>query len=57
MAKFKNENLAELPVSRLDQALQGKMAGVQIQNTSGESGTDPKVVIRVLVQSMRVQVL
>ena len=46
VAKFKNENLAELPVSRLDQALQGKMAGVQIQNTSGESGTDPKVVIR-----------
>lgn len=46
VAKFKNENLAELPVSRLDQALQGRMAGVQIQNTSGESGTDPKVIIR-----------
>ncbi len=46
VAKYKNESMAELPVSRLDQALQGKLAGVQIQNTSGESGTDPKITIR-----------
>lgn len=46
VAKYKNESMAELPVSRLDQALQGKLAGVQIQNTSGESGADPKVTIR-----------
>ena len=31
ISKFKNEKLDETPVSRLDQALQGKIAGVQIQ--------------------------
>ncbi len=46
VAKYKNDKLDQAPVSRLDQALQGKIAGVQIQNTSSEAGADPKVQIR-----------
>jgi TonB-linked SusC/RagA family outer membrane protein len=46
VAKFKNERLDEIPVARLDQALQGKMAGVQIQNLTSEAGAAPKITIR-----------
>jgi TonB-linked SusC/RagA family outer membrane protein len=46
ISKFKNEKLDESPVSRLDQALQGKIAGVQVQNLSSEAGADPKIRIR-----------
>ena len=46
VSKYKNEKLDEVPVSRLDQALQGKIAGVQIQNVSSEAGSDPKIRIR-----------
>ena len=46
IAKFKNENLDEAPVSRVDQALQGKIAGLTIQNTSSEAGAAPKISIR-----------
>src|SRR5436190_173259 len=46
VSKYKNEKLDESPVSRLDQALQGKIAGVQVQNISSEAGADPKVRIR-----------
>ena len=46
VSKYKNERLDESPVSRLDQALQGKIAGVQIQNTSSEAGSDPKIQVR-----------
>ncbi len=46
VSKYKNEHLEETPSSRLDQALQGKIAGVQIQNISSEAGADPKVTIR-----------
>ena len=48
ISKYKNERLDETPVSRLDQALQGKIAGVQIQNTSSEAGSDPKIRVRGL---------
>lgn len=48
VSKFKNDNLEETPASRLDQALQGKIAGVQIQNISSEAGADPKVQVRGL---------
>jgi TonB-dependent starch-binding outer membrane protein SusC len=48
VAQYKNERLDELPVSRLDQALQGKLAGVQIQNTSSEAGAEAKVRVRGL---------
>lgn len=48
VSKFKDEKIDEAPVSKLDQALQGKIAGVQIQNTSSESGANPKITIRGL---------
>jgi len=46
VSKYKNERLDESPVSRLDQALQGKIAGVQVSNLSSEAGSDPKVQVR-----------
>jgi len=46
VSKYKNDKLDESAVSRLDQALQGKIAGVQIQNVSSEAGSDPKIRIR-----------
>lgn len=48
ISKYQNEKLDETPFSRLDQALQGKIAGVQIQNISPEAGADPKIRIRGL---------
>ena len=46
VSKYKNERIDESPVSRLDQALQGRIAGVQIQNLSSEAGAAPKITIR-----------
>jgi TonB-dependent starch-binding outer membrane protein SusC len=46
VAKYKNERMDEAPVSRIDQALQGKIAGVQIQNTGSDAGAEPKIRIR-----------
>lgn len=48
VGKYKNDKMDESPVSRLDQALQGKIAGVQIQNVSSEAGSDPKIRVRGL---------
>jgi TonB-dependent starch-binding outer membrane protein SusC len=46
ISKYKNEKMDEAPVSRVDQALQGKIAGVQVQNITSEAGADPKVRVR-----------
>lgn len=46
VSKYTNDRLEETPSSRLDQALQGKIAGVQVQNLSSEAGSDPKISIR-----------
>jgi TonB-linked SusC/RagA family outer membrane protein len=46
ISKYQNERLDETPVSRLDQALQGKIAGVQIQNINSESGSEAKINVR-----------
>ncbi|HEU4471705.1 MAG TPA: TonB-dependent receptor [Flavisolibacter sp.] len=46
VSKFKNEKLDEAPVARLDQALQGRIAGVQIQNIDPEAGADPRIRVR-----------
>ena len=46
VSKYKTEALNNLPVSRLDQALQGRIAGVNVQNTSSEAGSDPTIQIR-----------
>ncbi|MEI9955593.1 MAG: TonB-dependent receptor plug domain-containing protein [Ferruginibacter sp.] len=48
VSKYKNDKMDESPVSRLDQALQGKIAGVQVTNISSEAGSDPKVQVRGL---------
>lgn len=46
VSKLKNDNLDEIPTSRLDNALIGKIAGVTIQNVSSEVGADPIVRVR-----------
>ncbi len=46
VAKVKSDKIEEAPVSRLDNALQGKIAGVRIQNISSEAGADAQVNIR-----------
>jgi TonB-linked SusC/RagA family outer membrane protein len=46
VAKLVNTNLDENSVSRVDKALQGRIAGLQIQNTTSEVGEAPQVRIR-----------
>lgn len=46
VAKLTNDNLNQIPVSRADQALAGKLAGVQVQNTNGYVGAAPTIKIR-----------
>jgi len=46
ISKLSNKNLDEIPVARLDNALTGKIAGVNIQNVTSEVGADPQVRVR-----------
>lgn len=46
VSKLVNTNLDEIPTSRLDNALIGKIAGVNIQNVTSEAGGDPVVRVR-----------
>jgi len=46
ITKVKTDGLEDIPVSRLDQALQGRVAGVQIQNTTSEVGQAPQIRVR-----------
>lgn len=46
VSKYSDENLGNQAVSRLDQALQGKIAGVSISNVSSEAGSAPQVRVR-----------
>ena len=46
VSKYSDENLGNQAVSRLDQALQGKIAGVTINNVSSEAGSAPQVRVR-----------
>jgi TonB-linked SusC/RagA family outer membrane protein len=46
ISKYTNERLDDIAVTRLDQALQGKIAGVQVQNISSEAGADSSINIR-----------
>lgn len=48
VSSLNNKNLDELPYSRVDQSLQGKIAGVRIQNTSSSVGEAPQISIRGL---------
>ncbi len=46
VSSVKAEKLEEVPVSRVDQALQGKLAGVQILNHNPEAGAAPRIRVR-----------
>lgn len=46
ISKYDGEKLADIPVSNLDQALQGRIAGVNIQNTDQEAGAAAQIRIR-----------
>ena len=46
ISKYKNDKLDETAVSRLDLALQGKIAGLQVENNTYEAGAPPKVTVR-----------
>lgn len=46
VSKYSDENLSNQAFSRVDQALQGKIAGVQINNTSSEAGAAPQIRVR-----------
>ncbi len=46
ISKLKGDGLEDLPNTRVDQALQGKIAGVTIQNTTSEVGVSPQIRIR-----------
>ncbi len=46
VSSLKTERLDEVPVARVDQALQGKLAGVQIINANPEAGAAPLIRVR-----------
>jgi TonB-linked SusC/RagA family outer membrane protein len=46
ISKYKDEKMGDLAISRLDQALQGKIAGLSIQNTTTEAGATPEIRVR-----------
>lgn len=46
LTKVAGKDLADLPASRVESALQGKVAGLRIQTVSSEAGGDPKITLR-----------
>lgn len=46
ISSLRTERLDEIPVTRVDQALQGKLAGVQINNISPLAGEAPQIRVR-----------
>lgn len=48
ITKVKTDGLEDIPLTRIDQALQGRVAGVNIQNTTSEVGEAPTVRVRGL---------
>ncbi len=46
VASFKANNLEERPISRIDQALVGQMAGVQVKQTTGSLGRGFSISVR-----------
>ena len=46
VSKLENKNLDEIPTSRLDNALIGKIAGLTVQNNTSEAGADPTLRVR-----------
>lgn len=46
ISKLENENMEQVAVARVDDALVGKISGVNIQSTSAEAGDAPTIRIR-----------
>ncbi|KAK6029931.1 TonB-dependent receptor plug domain protein [Ostertagia ostertagi] len=46
VSKVTNDNLDQIPVSRVDDALMGKLAGVSVQKTDAQAGAEPTIQIR-----------
>jgi len=46
VASLKNDKLDELAYSRVDQVLQGKMAGVRVNNSDPTAGSAPQIRVR-----------
>lgn len=46
VAGIKGDDLSERPVANIGQALQGELAGVEIQSTSGAPGSDVSIRVR-----------
>lgn len=46
VSTIKPNEITSLPITRIDQAMQGKAAGVQVSNTTGQPGENVKVRIR-----------
>lgn len=46
ISKLKGDGLEDLPVTSVDQALQGKIAGVNIQSTTPEAGVEAQIRVR-----------
>ena len=45
VASVEGEDLEQIPTSRIDQTLQGRFTGVQVNQVSGEPGQAPKIRI------------
>ncbi len=46
VGSISSKDIDDLPVTRVDQALSGKIAGVQVQSVSGQPGVAPRIRIR-----------
>lgn len=46
VSKLSTDNLTDIPVTQVDQVLQGKIAGVNIQNSTSEAGEAPQIRVR-----------
>src|SRR5665647_2427318 len=51
ISQIQSATLKDLPVARVDQALSGKLAGVQVLTTTGKPGAAPVIRIRVVGSS------
>ena len=48
VTKLRTDGLEDIPVSNVIQALQGRVSGVQVQNTTSEVGSTPQIRVRGL---------
>ncbi len=46
VSKMDDSAIADRPMARAEQALQGQLAGVTVQNTNNEPGADPQIRVR-----------